>query len=199
MMLIEQTTVPPEALPLERFKAHLRLGTGFTDDDAQDSLLRAFLSAAIAAIEARTAKALLLRSFTWTLSAWRDGAREPLPVAPVRAITALRLGDRNGTTCVCDPASYRLERDTHVPRLASVGLTLPTIPTGGTAEVDFDAGFGADWNGLPADLGQAVFLLAAHYHENRHEAGFGDGQMPFGVLALIERWRRLRLGTGGVA
>lgn len=199
MMLIEQTTVPAAALPLERFKAHLRLGTGFTDDDAQDALLLAFLGAACAAIEGRTSKALISREFTWTQGAWRDGAREPFPVAPVTEVLAFRLRDRNGTSCDCDPETYRLERDSHAPRLAALGTLLPTIPTGGTAEVDFNAGFGPDWDSVPADLGQAVFLLAAHYHENRHEAGFGEGHMPFGVCALIDRWRRLRLGTGGAA
>lgn len=199
MMLIEQTTVPAAALPLDRFKAHLRLGTAFSDDGAEDALLEAFLRAAIAAIEGRTAKALLARGFTWARSTWRDGMREALPVAPVTAIAELRILDRLGTACICEPASYRLERDTHYPRLAAGGTLLPTIPPGGTAEVDFQAGFGPSWDDVPADLGQAVFLLAAHYHENRYEAGLGGGHMPFGVVALIERWRRLRLTAGGAA
>ncbi|MCO8146425.1 hypothetical protein NHN26_14455 [Rhodovulum tesquicola] len=199
MMLIEQTTLPAAALPLERFKAHLRLGTGFSDDGAEDALLEAFLRASMAAIEERTAKVLLARSFTWGVNGWRDGAREPLPVAPVTRIAELRVFDRNGTVCVCDPATYRLERDGTYPRLAAVRTCLPTIPQGGGAEVDFDAGFGAEWDSVPADLGQAVFLLAAHYHEHRHEASTGEGHMPFGVAALTERWRRLRVTAGGVA
>ncbi|TCP42333.1 head-tail connector protein [Rhodovulum marinum] len=197
MMLIEQTTVPATALPLDRFKAHLRLGTGFTEDGAEDALLEAFLRAAMAAIEGRTAKVILTRSFTWGVYNWRDGSRETLPVAPVTRIAELRVVDRHGTVCPCDPSSYRLERDTHFPRLAAAGTLLPSIPPGGTAEVDFDAGFGPSWDSVPPDLGQAVFLLAAHYHENRHEAALGEGHMPFGVLALIERWRRMRLTAGG--
>lgn len=197
MMLIEQTNVPAAALPLDRFKAHLRLGTGFADDGAEDALLEAFLRAAMAAIEGRTAKILLSRSFTWGVTGWRDGMREPLPVAPVNRLDEVRILDRRGTVCVCDPESYRLERDGHYPRLAAVGTMLPTIPSGGSAEVDFDAGFGPDWDSVPPDLGQAVFLLAAHYHENRLEAGLGEGVMPFGVLALTDRWRRLRMTAGG--
>ena len=57
MMLIEETAVPLAALPLAEFKAHLRLGTGFADDDIQDPVLESFLRAAMAAIEARTGKA----------------------------------------------------------------------------------------------------------------------------------------------
>ncbi len=33
MMLIEETAVPEVALPIAQFKSHLRLGTGFSDDD----------------------------------------------------------------------------------------------------------------------------------------------------------------------
>ena len=42
MMLIEETTVPDAALPVDEFKAHLRLGTGFGEDNLQDSVLKSF-------------------------------------------------------------------------------------------------------------------------------------------------------------
>ena len=48
---------------------------------------------------------------------------------------------------------------------------------------------------MPADLRQAVFLLAAHYYENRAE-GAGGGSLPFGVLVLIEAYRATRIGGG---
>ena len=81
MMLVEETTVPPSALPVTQFKDHLRLGSGFSDDGLQDGLLESFLRAAMAAIEARTGKILIEREFRWTLNAWRNGARQALPVA----------------------------------------------------------------------------------------------------------------------
>ncbi|MCV2880978.1 head-tail connector protein [Actibacterium sp. XHP0104] len=197
MMLIEQTTVPANALPVAQLRDHLRLGTGFADDGAENALLEALLRAAMAAVEGRTGKVLLSRSFTWQLMAWRDGERQPLPVAPVNALNALRVVDRHGIVAVVDAGAYRLERDTHRPRLAADGLTLPTIPYGGQAEVDFDAGFGTQWDAVPEDLAQAVMLLAAHYYEHRSEAAFAEGGMPFGVLALLERWRTVRMLGGG--
>ena len=42
-----------------------------------------------------------------------------------------------------------------------------------------------------------VLLLAAEYHENRHDPGAGQGGWPAGVLALIERWRTVRVLGGG--
>ena len=85
------------------------------------------------------------------------------------------------------------------PGLAGVSGCLPGGPAGGSVEVVFSAGFGPAWSDLPADLAQAVLLLAAHYHENRHAAGGRAEAMPFGILALLERWRTLRTLGGGRA
>ena len=50
----------------------------------------------------------------------------------------------------------------------------------------------------PRDPRQAVFLLAAHYYENRAEGGQGEATMPFSVLVLIEAYRATRIGGGGL-
>lgn len=197
MMLIDETAVPLAALPMAEFKAHLRLGTGFSDGDIQEPVLEGFLRAALAAIEARTGKVLIVRSFSWTLTEWRDAAGQALPVAPVTAVTGITLRDPSGGDEVIDPVFYRLEQDAHRPVIRASGTLLPAIPTGGTAEITFDAGYGAAWGDLPADLAQAVLLLAAHYYEYRTETALGDGCMPFGVTSLIERYRTVRLLGGG--
>lgn len=197
-MLIEETTVADAALPVAQFKAHLRLGTGFAEDDVQDEVLRSFLRAAIAAIEARTGKILISRQFSWTVYNWRDATGEVLPVVPVQAVTSVTLRDGGGQDTVLDQTAYRLERDSQRPRLRPAGALLPTVATGGAAIVALVAGMAADWGGLPADLGQAVLLLAAHYYEYRHETALGDGCMPFGVTSLIQRYRTVRFGSGVV-
>lgn len=198
MMLVEETTVPGAALPVEEFKAHLRLGTGFSGATVQDAVLESFLRAAIAAIEARTGKVLISRAFSWTVSQWREADMQPLPVAPVSAVSAVEIEDAGGAVSVADAGTYRLVADTHVPKLRATGACLPSIPSGGSAKVVFTAGYGADWGALPADLGQAVMLLAAHYYEYRDETALGQGCMPFGVTSLIERYRVMRAGFGAV-
>ena len=199
MMLIEQTGVPGSALPLEAFRAHLRLGTGFSDDTVQEPVLESFLRAALAAIEARTGKVLIARAFEWTLARWRMSDAQPVPVAPVTQITSLTLRDCDGGEEVIAPSFYRLEPDAHRPVIRATGAALPVIPRGGGAEIVFEAGFGADWGELPADLAQAVLLLAAHYYEYRDETALGERCMPFGVSSLIERYRTVRLLGGGTA
>lgn len=196
MMLIEETAIADAALPVDQFKAHLRLGTGFAEGAVQDEVLKSFLRAALAAIEARTGKVLIERDFSWDLSGWRDPAGEVLPVAPVGAIGAVTLKDAAGTQTLVDAAAYRLEGDMQRPRLRPAGSCLPTIQTGGSVKIAFTAGMSSDWGGLPADLGQAVLLLAAHYYEYRDETALGAGCMPFGVTSLIQRYRTVRFGAG---
>lgn len=197
-MLIEQTTVPDLALPVDQFKAHLRLGTGFDEVSLQQSILTGFLRAAIAAIEARTGKALIARDFNLILAQWRDPEAQVLPVAPVVSVAQVVLEDALGVQSVVSPLAYRLERDTQRPRLRPMGSLLPMVPGGGSVTIGFRAGMAADWGGLPGDLGQAVMLLAAHYYEYRDATALGDGCMPFGVTSLIQRYRlpRLALGSG---
>ncbi len=116
------------------------------------------------------------------------------------AIDALRLFSRAGSETVVEPAAYRLVRDMHRPLIQPTALLLPTIDQGGMAEIEFEAGFGPAWADIPADLGHAVLLLAAHYYEHRNDATDSRlMQMPFGVTALIERYRNLRVGRWGAA
>ncbi len=198
MMLIEETAIADAALPVDQFKAHLRLGTGFAEDNVQDEVLKGFLRAAIAAIEARTGKVLITRDFSWSLSGWRDSESEVLPVAPVTAIGAVTETDAGGDETVWDAGAYRLEQDSQRPRLRPSASGLPAIASGGSVKITFTAGMAANWGGLPADLGQAVLLLAAHYYEYRDETALGGGCMPFGVTSLIQRYRTVRFGAGVV-
>jgi uncharacterized phiE125 gp8 family phage protein len=198
MMLTEVTTVPDAALPIAAFKAHLRLGTGFGEESLQDEVLAGFLRAAIAAIEARTGKVLIERGFEVQVSAWRDASRFVFPVAPVTEVLSFTLIDADDEERAVAPGIYRLVHDNQRPILRPRGSWLPSIPNGGQARVAIMAGMALDWGGLPADLGQAVLLLAAHYYEYRHETALGDGCMPFGVTSLIQRYRSVRVGFGAV-
>ncbi|ABL70981.1 MULTISPECIES: head-tail connector protein [Paracoccus] len=197
MMLVEVTAPATEALPVAGLRDHLRLGTGFgmAEDAAETAALAGFLRAAIATIEARTGKVLLARQFRLRLAAWRDPEGQPLPLAPVEAVERVEIADAAGAVTVVDPAGYRLVPDMQRPVLEPAGTFLPAVPLGGFAAITFRAGFGAAWPQVPADLAQAVLLLAARYHEDRSFEG-SAGALPFGVSALIERWRSVRVLGG---
>lgn len=199
MMLTEETTFADAALPLAEFKAHLTIGSGFADSGAQDVTLLSYLRAAVSAIEARTGKALIERSFAWTVYEWRDPAGAPLPVAPVVTLTGLDRVDADGAATALSLTSVRVEADTHRPMLRPRTGSLPSAPSGGSVVLRFDAGMAPAWGGLPSDLGHAVMLLAAHYYEYRDDTALGDGCMPFGVSSLVQRYRPMRLHLGASA
>ncbi len=116
--------------------------------------------------------------------------------SPEAMASAIARG--NATTPTVIPAAQvRLIADLHRPRVAGVGTVLPSVPTNGRAVVEFDAGFGPAWANVPADLQQAVLLLAAEYYEHRHDDSSTETGLPFGVVTLIERWRQVRILGGG--
>lgn len=196
MMLVEETQVPSEALPVAALRQHLRLGSGFAEDDVQDVVLASFLRAAFAAIEARSDKILISRGFVMTLGQWSSSDAQRLPVGPHVSLSSVTLVDRFGVTEEVDLAGLRVAVDSQSPRLVPLSGPLPPVPHGGSIEVRFTAGFGASAEELPADLMQAVLLLAAHYYEYREATALGQGCMPFGVTSLLARYRPVRLGLG---
>lgn len=189
MMLEELTAIATADLPVLVFADHLKLGSGFEDDGSEDAVLEVCLRSAMAAIEVRIGKALMTRRFQWELTRWGVDDEQVLPIAPVVAVNSVTLVDRGGVETVVDPAEYVLERDSQRPKIVGV---LASIPDGGRVVLSFDAGFG-DWDAVPADLRHAVLLQAASFYENR--AGEGRvNEMPFGVSALIEAYRPIRIG-----
>lgn len=192
MILVELTPVPTAQLPVAEFRDHLRLGTGFADDAAQDSLLEAQLRAALAAIESRTGKALYSRAFRWRLTSWRGFQREELPVAPVTQITSFKILEGDGDETVIPPEAYILEQDAQHPALASKGFGLPTVPVAGSVQIELVAGYATDWTGIPASLRQAVLILAADFHAHRGGGG-EEAVVPTRVMQLIAPFRVMRL------
>ncbi|MEL6641738.1 MAG: hypothetical protein AAFP98_10570 [Pseudomonadota bacterium] len=197
MLLVEDTLIPTSALPVSDFRDHLRLGTGFGDETLQDGLLERQLRAAVAAIEARTGKILIARTFTWTLANWQDGQVQALPVAPVDAVTSLTLVSRDGQETVVDTAAWNLVPDAHRPALSTSATALPAVPTNGRARIGFRAGFGPDWADVPPDIAQATLLLAAHFYEYRHSAEGRGVDIPADVATMIAPHRRMRIHLGG--
>lgn len=189
MMLEELTAVATVELPVRAFADHLKLGSGFTDDGSEDAVLEVCLRSAMAAIEVRIGKALMTRRFRWELTRWSANGEQVLPISPIVMVNAVTLVDRQGVETVVDAARYVLERDSQTPKIVG---NLPPVPDGGRVVLTFDAGFG-DWDALPADLRQAVLLQAASFYENRSGEGRVNG-LPFGVSALIEAYRPIRIG-----
>jgi len=193
MQLVELTSPPAGTLPLAAFKAHLRLGTGFSEENLQDDVLEAFLRASLAAIETRIGKALLERELEWHIERWTQDDCQPLPIAPVTELLGVSSFTAQGDLEALALEGFALERDTHRPHLRGLSGRLPVIPNGGSISVVFKAGFGPNWSDVPADLQQAVLLLGAHFYEHRMDVEGKASLMPFGVVSLLAPHRTVRV------
>ncbi len=195
MNLIEKVPLTGASMPLPAFVEHLQLGTGFTDDGAQNAVLETCLLGAIYTVEARTGKKLISRAYDWIVSQWRlaEGEQE-FPVAPVSKITRLRMYRANGTSAIIGITKYGLRFDSVRPRIYPTTGSLPMIEPHGWAVVSFFAGYGT-WDKVPGDLQQAVMMLAAFYYENRDGMVAENAQIPLAVSVLLEPHKRLRIGV----
>lgn len=195
MNLTEDAQIAEAALPVSELKRHLRMGSGFAEDDLQDQVLVSFLRAAIAVIEARTQKSLISRSFRAEIFDTPRGGRLTVPLAPITALTEVIRIDAQGAEEVQPLTDFRLLADAHLPIILRMAGDWPSLGTGWHYRIRVVAGYGPGWGDMPADLAHAVMLLAAHYYEYRSETGLDDVAMPFGVTALLSRYRALRLGS----
>jgi uncharacterized phiE125 gp8 family phage protein len=84
-MLVEMTPVPGAELPVSALAEHMRLSRGFANDDDLNAEIEQSLRAALAAIEARTGKAVFRRRFLQSVTQWSMSERHVLPIAPWRA------------------------------------------------------------------------------------------------------------------
>jgi len=190
MMMVELTSVPSAVLPVSELADHLRLARGFADDGSQDAQLESCLRAAASAIEARIGKALFQRRFGLTLVHWHKEDAHVLPIAPVSSVESVTLVSRAGAETLVDPSRYNLRKDAHRPAIVATASALPTPSARGSIEVEFTAGYGVDWAGLPADLKQAVLILAGEYWGQNMDPEMG---IPFSASVLLEPYRPLRL------
>jgi len=155
-----------EPLLLDEIKAHLRI-----DHADEDGLLDGMRVAVRVAVEDFLRRALIEQRWQRVLDRWPDGPVS-LPRPPLLAVTEIRIAQPDGQFAVIPPEIYRLENR------AEPGFLLPRPgqrwPEPGIAcagiEIDYMAGYGSDWNAVPAPIRQAMLLLLASYYENRAES-----------------------------
>ncbi|MEM9780864.1 MAG: hypothetical protein AAF899_00170 [Pseudomonadota bacterium] len=194
MRLTEAGPGPVPTPPLPAFKEHLRLGFGFTDDGSEDGLIQEYLSAAVMAVERRTARALVARDFVLVVSGPDADGCVAVPIGPVSGIVSAVIRDGSATTAL-DVAGWRVTPGETGQRIGAVGGALPVPAAGARLEIVLTAGLGADWTGVPGDLAQAVLILAADFYSRRGTEGAKSltTDLPAAFTSLTDAWRPLRV------
>lgn len=184
LTLITPATVP--ALDTDAAKAHLRVE--FADDNA---LIDALAAAATAMIENLTGRALLAQSWRLTLDRF-PACGDPvirLPRPPLLSVASVKYVDEAGALQTLDPALYQVDAGSTPARLApAYGQVWPVARCElGAVRVEYQAGYGAAADSVPADLLAAIKLQLGHLYENREAVNVGNivTPLPLGVEALV--------------
>ena len=177
---------PPasEPMTLDEVKAALRI-----DHDDDDTLLGGMISTARTYIERRLDLALLEQVWNYR----HDGpVHHLLPLRPGRVteILSVSVTEEDGTTNTISENDWRLTG----ARPEMLDLCLPAGVSGPFhTDVQFRSG-AVSADDIPADLLRAVYLLTAHYYEEREL--FRSQRyvsVPLGVENLIEAYKEVRL------
>lgn len=216
-MRIEITNLPScEPILLDEFKDHLRL-TG-SDEDAA---LGSHITAARSLIEEYAGIALISRQLHLYLDTWpfakasasgrrRSGIREDvvtelgvpgsaisIPVRPVVSVEAIAILAGTGMETMWPAENYLLSPGLSPHLILQRGRRwpVPSFAAGGI-KISLTAGFGPDWNHIPATLRQAVLMVASYLYANRGDsAPGGDANIlvAAGVDSLLIPYRARRL------
>jgi uncharacterized phiE125 gp8 family phage protein len=184
---------PPalEPVTLADAKAWLRV-----EHDDDDDVVAALIAGARNHIEAQTRRALITQEWRLVRDAWpSDGRITALP-APLVEIAAVRVRDGEGGAQSIDLQAFTMDAAAAPAIIAFAPWSLPAPERkGGGIEIDITCGYGDEPDDVPAALRQAIWLLLAHWYENRGLIAVGDtvAVLPVTVAALIAPYRVLSL------
>ena len=216
-MNVQIVTAPASyPVPLQVAKLHAKIETN--DDDAYVSLL---IASATEHVEREIGQALVNRTYRLFMDAWPtdkgaddwwDGEREgsisellalgakseiTLPYPPLYSVTHIKTYDDADVATTFAAANYFVDTVSQPGRVAlRTGATWP-VPVRLTngIEVQWVAGYGADWNSTPEAIRTAILLLFAHWYENREPviSGATAAQVPASIDRIIKMLRRTGL------
>lgn len=193
-----------EPVTVEDFEAHANLDP--SADAAAKRKRALILTAARRHLEAVTGLALITQTLRAEFDRAPLAAGLELPRAPLVAVADLTVNaitylDDDAAEQTLDPANYvqpraGLDRCFARLRLAANGAwpTVGDFP--GAFRVEFNAGYGASPEDVPADLRLAILFLATWWHEQPQAVNVGNivGVLPHHLEAMLENHRVAFIG-----
>ena len=189
-MAVVVITAPPtgEPVALADAKAVCRV-----DQDLEDGLITALITAARVRIETELGLCLLATG----VSEWRDawgptGLRGGLTLArgPLIGVSAVAIADSWRNFRTLDPGYYAPLPGSWPPEVGATALAIiqPTARSAGL-RIDYTAGFGTTAAAVPAPLQQAILALVAWSYDHRDAP-----DPPLSAAGpWLDAWRRARL------
>jgi len=190
MKLTVSTPPAEEPITLTEAKLHLRV-----DDDADDALIAALITAARQRIEAATWRSLITQTLVLRLDEWPAGNCIELPRPPLVSVTSVQYTDEAGSTTTFASSNYLVS--TAGDPGAIVLKSTSAWPTATPQAVDgvtvtYVAGYGEAVD-VPQIIKQAILMTVGHWYENREEAvvgaGFTGAKVPFAVQSIIDMFK----------
>lgn len=183
---------PPLVEPVALGDVKNWLKVDVTDDDG---LITGLITSARMMIEQATRRRLITQGWRLIRDAWPESNLIALPLAPFVALTAITVFDVDN-----NPQSLAVNLpfiDTTPDAARLLFATAPLAPGRAIAGIHLDVtiGYGATGVSVPQPLLQAVYMLVAHWYENRGDVLTDSGavRLPASVAALIAPFRAMRL------
>ena len=177
-----------EPLTLAEAKSWVRV-----TDGSDDSLLQSLIVSARLAVEAATNRILITQQWRLALDAWPMNGVLPLPLAPVRSISRVRVLDGAGVARDQSLSLFTLDASLDRARIVlGSPLVAPGVASGGVT-IDVVAGYGDAASAVPEPLRLAMRQIIAFWYANRGDGDLGAAGLPASVVAMLAPYRIWRL------
>lgn len=186
-MALTQSVAPAiEPVTLGEAKSFLRV-----DGTHDDAVITSLITTSRLHIETALDLALISQTWVMTAPAPLDGELA-VPLWPIGSLTVARWRLSDGSAREIELASLELasaERPAHVS-----GFAVP-LEADARVEIEFQAGFGASADAVPAPIRHALQMLIAHWYENREPVMVGTSatKIPQAVSNLLAPYRWVQL------
>jgi len=200
--LVETTPPAIEPLTLDETKTFLRV-----DQNNDDALISALITAARMFCESYTGRSLITRSYSLFLDRWPGACFVPhfrperrrlhftastveLPYPPLLSVTQVNIYAADNSTTVFDAANYYVDTAGAPGRVVLTQGAVPPLPgrVANGIEIQYTAGYGATEDDVPALLRQGMLQLIAHLYEHRGDSP-DEALLASGAAAVFQPYR----------
>lgn len=184
---LEQLTAPAaEPLTMDEVRLHVRVET-----EEEDALLDRLIRVARQRCEQYTGRVLITQSWRLALDSW-PGRIVDLPFPPLSAVTSVSTLASDETASAVSAGLYAVDAAAVPGRIIRKSGNAWPVPgrTYNGIQIEFDAGYGANWNSVPEPLRQGMLLLIGHLFERREGEG---ASLPPAAEGLWHPYRLVRL------